>query len=590
MEGFEGNSAPKPYTDEPQHHQSHERPELGLGFQSPTPVHPDLNPCPLPPPGDLDPQFANEEHRNQKVGDQEIRNRQAVEETLQNHQQPLGEEPQNQQSVGEELQNQEEIEEGFHTPQSDGEEVLNEQTVNEELQNLVLEEREKVSEDGGDSEGDVGGAKSEGDEKGTLSGVDVEGGDGKETDDGKGSGGADKGNEDNNGSENEKNDDDDNNENVGEEIRVVGGLKEGRFRRPHYPLRPDADDCSYYMRHGTCKFGSNCKFNHPDRRRNQVREKDENSEKPEQSQQTECKVGDLQMQQYYLSTGGCKFGDACRFNHSGGKTPIPPPAAELNFVGLPIRPGKKECPFYMRNGSCKYGSNCRFNHPDPTTVGGDAHSGYGNGGSVSLQGASQSTLSWPSPRALNETGPFVPVMFSPTKNLPSPTPDWNYQAPLYAPPERSLPTPPAFALSSPAETNSFMHHKKHIPVDEFPERPGQPECSYFLKTGDCKYRSGCKFHHPKNRIPKMATCALSDKGLPLRPDQNICSHYSRYGICKFGPACKFDHPINYGHSASSAVSGPDVPSPFRKSRTTDGARAGAGENGNDTRIQQPVYE
>ena len=37
-----------------------------------------------------------------------------------------------------------------------------------------------------------------------------------------------------------------------------------------YPVRPDAVDCSFYLRTGTCKFGSNCKFNHPIRRKNQV--------------------------------------------------------------------------------------------------------------------------------------------------------------------------------------------------------------------------------------------------------------------------------------------------------------------------------
>ncbi|KAJ0753361.1 putative transcription factor C3H family [Helianthus annuus] len=30
-----------------------------------------------------------------------------------------------------------------------------------------------------------------------------------------------------------------------------------------YPTRPDAQDCSFFIRTGTCKFGSSCKFNHP---------------------------------------------------------------------------------------------------------------------------------------------------------------------------------------------------------------------------------------------------------------------------------------------------------------------------------------
>jgi len=36
-----------------------------------------------------------------------------------------------------------------------------------------------------------------------------------------------------------------------------------------FPLRPEAEDCSFYMKTGNCKFGFNCKFNHPIRRKNQ---------------------------------------------------------------------------------------------------------------------------------------------------------------------------------------------------------------------------------------------------------------------------------------------------------------------------------
>lgn len=39
-----------------------------------------------------------------------------------------------------------------------------------------------------------------------------------------------------------------------------------------HPLRPYAEDCPHYVRTGTCKFGLNCRFNHPVtvRRANQV--------------------------------------------------------------------------------------------------------------------------------------------------------------------------------------------------------------------------------------------------------------------------------------------------------------------------------
>nr|KJB39997.1 hypothetical protein B456_007G041600 [Gossypium raimondii] len=300
------------------------------------------------------------------------------------------------------------------------------------------------------------------------------------------------------------------NENDGENGKRFEGV------RSHFPVRPDAENCAYYMKTGLCKFGSNCKFNHPVRRKNQgdqenLKENDESTEKPGQ---TECK--------YYLRTGGCKFGKACRYNHSRAKSSTDP-ILELNFLGLPIRQGEKECPYYMRNGSCKYGANCRFNHPDPTTTGAcDPPAAYGNGGSVSSQAASQVNIaSWSSPRALNETATatFMPIMFSPTPGVPPPNPEWNgYQATIYPPPERILHPTPAYVMSSPStETTVYTQNQPQMVVDEFPVRPGQPECSYFLKTGDCKFKSNCKYHHPKNRLAKPAPCALSDKGLPLRP-------------------------------------------------------------------------
>jgi hypothetical protein len=42
----------------------------------------------------------------------------------------------------------------------------------------------------------------------------------------------------------------------------------------------------------------------------------------------------LMLWQYYQRSGGCKFGKACKFNHTRGFTA---PISELNFLGLPIR-------------------------------------------------------------------------------------------------------------------------------------------------------------------------------------------------------------------------------------------------------------
>ena len=83
-----------------------------------------------------------------------------------------------------------------------------------------------------------------------------------------------------------------------------------------------------------------------------------------------------------------------------------------------------------------------------------------------------------------------------------------------------MPPPPAYVMNNPvAETSIYPHHSPQKQVDEYPERPGQPECTYFLKTGDCKFKSNCKYHHPKRTTlgAPPSPCTLSDKGLPLRP-------------------------------------------------------------------------
>ncbi|TQE07400.1 hypothetical protein C1H46_007053 [Malus baccata] len=51
----------------------------------------------------------------------------------------------------------------------------------------------------------------------------------------------------------------------------------------------------------------------------------------------------------------------------------------------------------------------------------------------------------------------------------------------------------------------------------FPERPREPECLFYMKTGDCKYGAVCRFHHPRERLIPGLDSVLSPMGLPLRP-------------------------------------------------------------------------
>ena len=63
---------------------------------------------------------------------------------------------------------------------------------------------------------------------------------------------------------------------------------------------------------------------------------------------------------YYLNTGMCKFGRACRFHHPREASRCP---ELLNSEGYPLRPGEAPCPHFARTAACKFGYECRFDHP-----------------------------------------------------------------------------------------------------------------------------------------------------------------------------------------------------------------------------------
>lgn len=313
----------------------------------------------------------------------------------------------------------------------------------------------------------------------------------------------------------------------------------------YYPERPGEPDCPYLKKSSTCKFKSKCKFNHPKEKVNALEAGTVNEESlisdsailPVRPSEPVCS--------FYAKTGKCKFGANCKFNHPKdiniapviaketiytsttgaadgsvpAKTHAPTTPAEAhNAKGLPIRPGEVDCSFYMKTGSCKYGSICRYNHPDRPVV------------------------------------------------------DIAMTAPLF---QTTTPAPivPAAVLNPAANfLQNFDFHANHVPVEPvpmmyprrsggtvcdvepeamiYPQRPGGTVCDFYMKRGYCKYNQKCKFHHPINRSAPGAIengdpqqpVPLTLAGLPRREDAEICAFYMRSGTCKFGVNCKFDHP------------------------------------------------
>ncbi|CAL4907035.1 unnamed protein product [Urochloa decumbens] len=363
-----------------------------------------------------------------------------------------------------------------------------------------------------------------------------------------------------------------------------------------FPERIGEPDCSYYMRTGLCRFGATCKFNHPPNRKLAVAAARMKGEYPYRVGQPEC--------QYYLKTGTCKFGATCKFHHPRERAAIAT-RVQLNVLGYPIRPNEKECAYYLRTGQCKFASTCKFHHPPPSnTMVAVRGSVYSPGQSATSPGTypgavtnwtlSRSASFIASPRWPGHSGYAQVIVPQGLVQVPGWTP---YAAQMgSSSPDDQQRTPGTtqyYTSSHQSETTGMGDHGMYpsyqagsVPVglyavqgeNIFPERPDQPECQFYMKTGDCKFGAVCKFNHPKERLIPAPNCALSPLGLPLRPGEPICTFYSRYGICKFGPNCKFDHPMGthmYGTATSPTGDAPTMhyqlaSSPGHSERLLDG--------------------
>lgn len=360
-----------------------------------------------------------------------------------------------------------------------------------------------------------------------------------------------------------------------------------------YPERPDEPDCIYYLRTGVCGYGSRCRFNHPrDRGAVMGAARGDSGEFPERAGQPVC--------QHFMRTGTCKFGASCKYHHprQGGSSIT---SVTLNYMGYPLRPGEKECSYYMRTGQCKFGATCRFHHPVPPGVQVPspppppaaqvspmgAQAIYPTVQSPSVPSSQQYGVVMARPPLL--PGSYVQSPYGPMVLPPGIVPysGWNpYAASVSAMPspgtQPSVGSSSIYGLtplspSAPAYTGPYHAGPSSVgpssnqKEQSFPQRPGQPECQYFMRTGDCKFGSSCRYHHPLDAVAPKTSIILSPIGLPLRPGAPLCTHFAQHGICKFGPACKFDHSmglLSYSPSASSLTDMPVAPYPVGSSLGT----------------------
>ncbi|KAI7983185.1 Zinc finger CCCH domain-containing protein 32 [Camellia lanceoleosa] len=303
-----------------------------------------------------------------------------------------------------------------------------------------------------------------------------------------------------------------------------------------YPERPGEPDCAYFMRNGTCGYGIKCRYNHPrDRSSVGVAVRIGGGEFPERPGEPAC--------QFYLRTGTCKFGVSCKFHHprnGGGSISNVPP----NSYGFPLRP-IIVLPFLIPSSCTMHCMVIGRDAEVPTCV--SIATGYRTGRPPLLPGSYVPGAYGP---VLLPPG-VVPIMgWSPYSGPISPVlspsaPPMVGTSSLYGVPQLSssaaafsVPYSPLLSTGDPSSGSQ----KERV----FPERPGQPECQYYLKTGDCKFGSSCRFHHPPDWVLSKANYLLSLLGLPLRPivyygfvfvqvfygysTLHVCTHIGKAGI------------------------------------------------------------
>ncbi|GAB2274951.1 hypothetical protein Dimus_009720 [Dionaea muscipula] len=339
-----------------------------------------------------------------------------------------------------------------------------------------------------------------------------------------------------------------------------GDQREREMVKPAvYPDRPGEPDCLYYLRTGMCRYGRNCRFNHP---ADPAKVAKSDGELPQRVGQPDCG--------FYLKTGTCKYGCTCKYHHPRDKRNVAQVA--LNNLGLPLRQEEKCCPYYMRTFTCKFGVACKFHHPQPSSIPTSMQTTFtipkpadiGSLGSSILPSTGLAYVgglpTWLLSKTQYVSDPrdvgaqtYMPFLFSPSQGI-MPAQGWNsYMGNLN-------PTPTSLNLVAPTSIfgNNLVYNANdqsgpgiNNPVNSLvanipllPQRPDQADCRYFMSTGSCKYGADCKYHHPIERSAQFAINSLGPHGLPVRRGEATCSNFSMYGSCKYGSTCKFNHPIS----------------------------------------------
>ncbi|KAJ9183301.1 hypothetical protein P3X46_007172 [Hevea brasiliensis] len=257
---------------------------------------------------------------------------------------------------------------------------------------------------------------------------------------------------------------------------------------PIYPQRPGEKDCAHYMLTRTCKFGDSCKFDHPIwvpeggiPNWKEVPLVATIESLPERLGQPDCP--------YFLKTQRCKYGSKCKFNHPNDKLATFQDGLENTDVSvLPERPSEPTCAFYMKTGKCKFGATCKFHHPKDIQI----LLGQENGNTWQTESAVNIDEIAGHVNVANASISLTPALFHNSKGLPirpyyMKTGECKFgeRCRFHHPIDRSAST-----------AKQAQEQTVKLTLAGLPRREGAVHCPYYMKTSTCKYGATCKFDHP----------------------------------------------------------------------------------------------
>lgn len=172
----------------------------------------------------------------------------------------------------------------------------------------------------------------------------------------------------------------------------------------------------------------------------------------------------------FLRMGRCKYGESCKYHHPLGGAK----AADPNEPPFPIRPDEPTCQYYLKNGTCKFGQTCKFHHPPHMRV--------------------------PKPSSTNSNIGTQPLVVSLNQRLEHTTNGLSGGEEVIVNHNHN------HNHGHNHNQNHNHNHPHNITNDRshregrevLPQRPGEPDCIYFLRNSRCKYGTTCKYHHPRN--------------------------------------------------------------------------------------------